>query len=122
MLAAHTLKRVANKLALKDFLEVTVEDSENMDLADFDRRVHAGVLLDGIGDAMFREALQGRPKIVKGARSATNVFSYSYSFCGRAVIATFDFFGPEPGRTPHRSLAVQSSECPTATPRRTGLH
>ena len=94
MLAAHTLKRVANKLGLKDFPEVTVEDSENMDLADFDRRVHAGVLLDGIGDAMFlkrnREALQGRPKIVKGARSATNVFSYSYSFCGRAVIATFD--------------------------------
>ena len=85
MLAAHTLKRVANKLGLKDFLEVTVEDSENMDLADFDRRVHAGVLLDGIS-----EALQGRPKIVKGARSATNVFSYSYSFCGRAVIATFD--------------------------------
>ena len=94
MLAAHTLKRVANKLGLKDFLEVTVEDSENMDLADFDRRVHAGVLLDGVGDAMFlkrnREALQGRPKIVKGARSATNVFSYSYSFCGRAVVATFD--------------------------------
>ena len=79
MLAAHTLKRVANKLGLKDFLEVTVEDSENMDLADFDRRVHAGVLLDGVGDAMFlkrnREALQGRPKIVKGARSAANVFS-----------------------------------------------
>ncbi|OLP89005.1 hypothetical protein AK812_SmicGene29587 [Symbiodinium microadriaticum] len=94
MLAAHTLKRVANKLGLADFLEVTVEDSENMDLADFDRRVHAGVLLDGVGDAMFlkrnREALQGRPKIVKGARSATNVFSYSYSFCGRAVVATFD--------------------------------
>ena len=79
---------------LSRVLEVTVEDSENMDLADFDRRVHAGVLLDGVGDAMFlkrnREALQGRPKIVKGAGSATNVFSYSYSFCGRAVVATFD--------------------------------
>ena len=35
MLAAHTLKRVANKLGLADFLEVTVEDSENMDLCRF---------------------------------------------------------------------------------------
>ena len=65
-----------------------------MDLADFDRRFPAGVLLDGVGDALFlkrnRESLQGRPKIVKGARSATNVYSYTYSFCGRAVVATFD--------------------------------
>ena len=40
-----------------------------MDLADFDRRVHAGVLIDGVGDAMFlkknREGLKGRPKIVR---------------------------------------------------------
>ncbi|CAE7213717.1 unnamed protein product, partial [Symbiodinium microadriaticum] len=62
MLAARTLKRVANKLGLADFLE----SSRN------------------------REALQGRPKIVKGAGSATNVFSYSYSFCGRAVVVLAD--------------------------------
>ena len=35
----------------------------------FDRRVHAGVLLDGVGDAMFlkrnRQGLQGRPKMVR---------------------------------------------------------
>ncbi|OLQ04260.1 hypothetical protein AK812_SmicGene12659 [Symbiodinium microadriaticum] len=35
-------------------------------------------------DALFlkqrREALQGRPKMVKGAKSATNVYSYAYSF------------------------------------------
>lgn len=37
-----------------------------------------------------RESLQGRPKVSKGAKSATNVYSYSYSFCDRAVIATFD--------------------------------
>ena len=65
-----------------------------MDLAEFDRRVHAGVILDGVGDALFlkrnREALQGRPKVFKGAKSATNVFAYSYSFCSRAVVATFD--------------------------------
>ncbi len=97
MLAAHTLQRVACRLGLADFLEITVEDSEQMDLADFDRRAHAGVLLDGVGDALFlkrhRESLQGRPKLVKGAKSATNVYSYSYSFSGRAVVATFDLSG-----------------------------
>ncbi|CAJ1345094.1 unnamed protein product, partial [Effrenium voratum] len=76
--------------SIPSFLEVTVEDSQQMDLADFDRRKHAGVILDGVGDAFFlkrnREALQGRPKIVKGARSATNVYSYKFSFCGRAVV------------------------------------
>ncbi|CAE7333538.1 unnamed protein product [Symbiodinium necroappetens] len=69
-------------------------ESEQMDLAEFDRRIHAGVILDGVGDALFlkrhREALQGRPKMVKDAKSATNVYSYAYSFCGRAVVATFD--------------------------------
>ena len=49
-----------------------------MDLAEFDRRVHAGVILDGVGDALFlkrnREALQGRPKVIKGAKSATKRF------------------------------------------------
>ncbi|CAJ1352267.1 unnamed protein product [Effrenium voratum] len=94
MLAAHTLQRVAQQLGVADYLEVTVEDSEQLDMAEFDRRRHAGVILDGVGDALFlkrnRETLQGRPKVVKGAKSATNVFSYSFSFCGRAVVATFD--------------------------------
>ncbi|CAJ1414860.1 unnamed protein product [Effrenium voratum] len=94
MLAADILGRIACKLGVPSFLEVTVEDSQQMDLADFDRRKHAGVILDGVGDAFFlkrnREALQGRPKIVKGARSATNVYSYKFSFCGRAVVVTFD--------------------------------
>ena len=94
MLAANVLRRIALKIGLSDFLEVTVEDSEHMDLADYDQRIHAGVLFDGIGDALFlkrnREAMQGRPKLVKGARSATNVYAYAYSFCGRAVVATLD--------------------------------
>ena len=94
ILANDVLQQIAKQLGLANFLEITVEDSEHMDLADFDRRCHAGVLLDGVGDALFlkrnRESLQGRPKIVKGARSATNVYSYTYSFCGRAVVATFD--------------------------------
>lgn len=94
MLAADTLRRVGASLGIPDFLEVTVEDSEQMDLADFNRAQHCGVLLDGVGDTLFlkrnREALQGRPKIVRGAKSATNMYSYCYSFCGRAVVATFD--------------------------------
>lgn len=77
MLAAHTLQRIAQQLGLPEYLEVTVEESEQMDLAEFDRRIHAGVILDGVGDALFlkrhREALQGRPKMVKGAKSATNL-------------------------------------------------
>ena len=46
------------------------------------------------GDAMTlklnREALQGRPKVCKGAKSATNVYAYDYTFCRRAIVATFD--------------------------------
>ena len=37
-----------------------------------------------------REALQGRPKVCKGAKSATNVYAYDYSFCRRAIVATLD--------------------------------
>ena len=79
MLAAHTLQRIAQTLGVPHFLEITVEELEQMNLADFDRRAHAGVILDGVGDALFlrrnRESLQDRPKMVmvKGAKSATNV-------------------------------------------------
>ena len=59
------------------------------------RRVrHAGVLLDGVGDAMIlkhnRESLQGRAKASKGGQSATNMYAYRYTFCRRAVVATLD--------------------------------
>ena len=95
-----------------------------MDLADFDRRVHAGVLLDGVGDAMFlkrnREGLQGRPKIVR--RDLPRTFFPILFFLWTGSCRNFRFVGPELGRTPHRPLAVQSSECPTATPRRASLH
>ena len=94
LLARHVLLRVADRLGLKDFLEVTVEMMQTLDLADFDLRVHGGVLLDGVGDAMTlklnREALQGRPKVCKGAKSATNVYAYDYSFCRCGIVATFD--------------------------------
>ena len=57
-------------------------------------RHHAGVLLDGVGDALIlkknREALQGRAKQAKGAQSATMMYSYKYTLARRAVVATFD--------------------------------
>ena len=94
LLARDVLLRIAHRLGLEDFLEVTVEMAETLDLADFDLRVHGGVLLDGVGDAftlkLNREALQGRPKVCKGAKSATTVYSYDYTFCRRGVVATFD--------------------------------
>ena len=46
-------------------------------------RKHAGVLFDGVGDLLLlrenRESLQGRPKVTKGARSATNIYAYAYT-------------------------------------------
>lgn len=94
MLGAAILREVAAVLGLQDFVELTVEAGEHMDLSDFDLREHAGVLLDGVGDAMFlhhhREALQGRAKECKEGKSATMMYSYPYTFCRRAVVATFD--------------------------------
>ena len=41
-------------------------------------------------DGLSREALQGRQEALKSAKSATNVYAYTYSFCGRAAVATLD--------------------------------
>ena len=105
MLAAHVLRQVAHTLALPSgrdevaststpYLEVTVEDSTQLDLGDFDLSTHAGVLLDGVGDTLFlkrnREVLQGRPKVCKGGKSGTMMYAYPYTLCRRAVVATFD--------------------------------
>ena len=103
LLAAHVLSKVAEVLAFPTapmervatpFLEVTVEDSMQLDLSDFDVSTHAGVLLDGVGDALFlkrnREALQGRPKVCMGGKSGTMMYAYPYTLCRRAVVATFD--------------------------------
>eukprot|EP00973_Karenia_brevis_P041226 5703597-Karenia_brevis.AAC.1 len=75
MLAGSVLERLALKLNLESYAEITVEADEHLDFTDFDVRKHSGVVLDGIGDARalkpHRETLQGRPKETKGARSAT---------------------------------------------------
>ena len=94
LLAGAVLRRIGAALGLAEYLEVTVEDNANLDFSDFDRRKHSGVLLDGVADAMIlkhnREALQGRPKLCKGGQSATMIYSYNYTLCNRAVVATFD--------------------------------
>lgn len=94
MLAADVLLRVAGKLGLNSFLEVTVEGDGNLDLSGFDISLHAGVLLDGVGDTMMlhtsRESLQGRAKETFGGKTTTMMYAYPYTLCHRAVVATFD--------------------------------
>jgi hypothetical protein len=81
-------------LGLPGYLEITVEDDDHFDMSDFRVDKHAGVLLDGVGDVQVlkrkRETLQGRPKPIKGGRSATMVYSYTYTLCRRGVVASFD--------------------------------
>ncbi len=96
ILGGNILERIAGKLSLVkgSYLEVTVETDGHLDLADFDLDAHGGVLLDGLGDIATlkanRESLQGRPKITKGARSATMKHAYPYTFARRAIVATSD--------------------------------
>ena len=93
-LAADVLRRVGVQLGVRAYHEVTVEDDAHLDLSDFDVSEHAGVLLDGLGDAMLlhhhRETLQGRAKIQRGGWSSTMVYSYPFTLCRRAVVATMD--------------------------------
>jgi hypothetical protein len=62
LLAADVLRRVGAVLGLTDDLEVIVKDDSFLDFADLDVQRHAGVLLDGVDDALVlkqsREVLQ----------------------------------------------------------------
>ena len=62
-LAAEVLRGIARALDLPRFLEVTVEGDSALDFSAFDVRRDAGVLLDGVDDALTlkknREILQG---------------------------------------------------------------
>lgn len=94
VLAGDVLRRVGLMVDAPGFLEITVEENPSLDLAEFDMRQHAGVLLDGVGDALIlkknRESLQGRAKVCKGGQSATNMYAYKYTLARRAIVATFD--------------------------------
>ena len=60
----------------------------------FDVDIHAGILLDGVGDAKMlhehREALQGRAKEDYGGKSSTMMYAYPFTLCRRAVVSTMD--------------------------------
>ncbi|CAK0869410.1 unnamed protein product [Prorocentrum cordatum] len=94
ILAGSVLEDVAKMLHLPGVVEVTVEEDSNLDLAEFDLAKHSGVLLDGAGGAMMlkrhRGALQGRPKMSRGGKSATKMYSYPLTLCRRAVVVTMD--------------------------------
>ena len=94
LLGAWVLGKLAELHDLPGFLEITVEDDEHFDMSECRVDKHAGVLLDGVGDARIlnrqRETLQGHPKPIKGGRSATMMYSYTYTLCRRGVVATFD--------------------------------
>ena len=89
MLAAAVLREFG-----PEFLELTIEDNQHLDMADFNYARHAGLLLDGVGDVLFlkknREALQGRAKVCKGGQSVTMIYSYPFTLVNKPVIATFD--------------------------------
>ena len=94
LLGGAILQRLATAMGLPGFLEITVEGDEELDLRDFRVSRGSGILLDGVGDVnalkQNREILQGRPKVVKGGRSATMIYSYNFTLCRRAVVATLD--------------------------------
>ena len=94
LLGADVLMRLAELLVLPGYLEVTVQGDGLVDLSAYDLNMHAGILLDGVGDALFlhhnRETLQGRPKVEKGAKSATMMYSYDYTLARRGIVVTFD--------------------------------
>ena len=94
MLASNVLQQVGEIVGVAGFLEITVEDNVHLALEDYDLRIHSGVLLDGVADALtlkhHREALQGRAKMAKGGQSGTNVYAYPFTFSRRAVVATMD--------------------------------
>ena len=88
------LKRIAVLLGLAAFLEVTVEANAALDMSSFDETQHAGILLDGVGDAQMlaghREVLQGRAQAAKGGQSGTMMYAYPFTLARRAVVVTMD--------------------------------
>ena len=94
LLGGSILQGLASNLGVQSYLEITVEGDAELDLRDFRVNKHSGILLDGVADVKtlkaHREVLQGRPKVMKGGRSATMIYAYSYTLCNRAVIATLD--------------------------------
>ena len=93
-LGRYVLKCIAEKLGLPGYLEVTMEESSTLDFSELRVEEHAGVLLDGVADVLLlkphRESLQGQPKVCKGGKSNTMMYSYAFTLARRAVVVTMD--------------------------------
>ena len=78
---------------------LTVEDATHLDLKDFDRDVHDGIVLDNVNSwkqlLSWRAVLQARNAKSKGGQSATNVYSYAQYLFGVPVAVTVDLDAPD---------------------------
>ena len=93
-MAVDVLERAGKLMGLSEHVGFTVEDNGMLDLSTFEVTMHAGILLDGVGDAQMladrRETLQGHTKTDRGGKSTTMIYSYEYTLYRRAVVATME--------------------------------
>lgn len=78
---------------------LTVEDATNLDLKNFDKDLHDGLVLDNVNSwgqlLSWRAVLQARNAKSRGGQSATNVYSYVQYLYGVPVVATVDLDAPD---------------------------
>ena len=78
---------------------IKVEDAEVLDLKEFDRQVHDGIVLDSVNSFQqlrrWRALLQARNQKVKGGESRTQVYAYAQYLFGAPIAATVDFDAPD---------------------------
>ena len=78
---------------------LTVEDSDHLDLKNFDRDKHDGIVLDNVNSwgqlLSWRAVLQARNAKFKGGTSATNMYAWSKYLYGVPFVATVDFDAPD---------------------------
>lgn len=78
---------------------LTVEESEHLDLKDFDRSQHDGVVLDNVNSwgqlLAWRAVLQARNAKFKGGTSSTNMYAWTKWLYGVPFVATIDLDAPD---------------------------
>ena len=88
----------AESLFAKPYV-LTVEDAEHLDLRDFDRDRHDGIVLDNVNSwqqlLSWRALLQARNAKTRGGQSATNVYAYTQYLFGVAIAVTVDLDAPD---------------------------
>ena len=80
-------------------LVITIEDAQYLDLKEFQRSEHDGVVLDNCNSwqqlLQWRATLQARNTKSKGGQSATNIHSYIQYLFATPFIATVDLDAPD---------------------------